>query len=224
MSAIHSLDELGSRLREKLPALSQFYMVNTRLVLQTGVNLRSIKPMQNHDQKLIDRVLDALAQMGAELPRGSHELTANFSAQCVFVADRLGAGRLRDRARARRRVPRSRAALSFAGLAQDGAAIGGALQAQFPSTQVIGCSANGEFSDGHYGKGAWRRSRCTKTAWGRSRRCWRPLGGSAGGDRRCGAAAGEKLGRPLRSLDAQHFIGIGLLEGPPVGKRRSTKR
>ncbi|HNN98153.1 MAG TPA: hypothetical protein PKI03_38075 [Pseudomonadota bacterium] len=70
MSAIHSLDELGSRLREKLPALSQFYMVNTRLVLQTGVNLRSIKPMQNHDQKLIDRVLDALAQMGVELPRG----------------------------------------------------------------------------------------------------------------------------------------------------------
>ena len=46
-----------------------------------------------------------------------------------------------------------RCVVFFAGLAQDRAAIGGALQAQFPSTQVIGCSANGEFSDGHYGKG-----------------------------------------------------------------------
>ena len=67
MSAIRSLDELGGILRGKLPALSQFYTINTRLVLQTGVNLKKVKPEQNHDTDLISRVLDALNRMGVEL-------------------------------------------------------------------------------------------------------------------------------------------------------------
>lgn len=107
-----------------------------------------------------------------------------------------------------------RCVVFFAGLAQDGAAIGGALQAQFPSTQVIGCSANGEFSDGHYGKGGVAALALYEDSVGQVATVLAPL--SAGVRTGIADAArrlGEKLGRPLRSLDAQHFIGIGLLEG-----------
>ena len=54
-------------LRSKLPEQRDFYVVNTRLILQTGVNLRRIRTEQNQSVVLIQTVLDALARMGAAL-------------------------------------------------------------------------------------------------------------------------------------------------------------
>lgn len=71
MSAIDSLDALSMALRAQLPLASNFNVVNTRLILQTGVNLKRIKPDQNQDEVLIRRVLDALGRMGVVVAGGS---------------------------------------------------------------------------------------------------------------------------------------------------------
>lgn len=70
-SAIDSLDALSSALRTQLPLASNFNVVNTRLILQTGVNLKKIKPDQNQDPLLIRRVLDALDRMGVSVAGAS---------------------------------------------------------------------------------------------------------------------------------------------------------
>jgi hypothetical protein len=64
MVAISTLDALGVLLRARLAAPSHFHTINTRLILQTGVNLKKIKPEQNQDPALIGRVLMALSRMG----------------------------------------------------------------------------------------------------------------------------------------------------------------
>lgn len=71
MTAIDSLDALGAALRTRLPLQSNFNVVNTRLILQTGVNLKKIRPDQNQDPVLIRRVLDALGRMGVGIAGGA---------------------------------------------------------------------------------------------------------------------------------------------------------
>ncbi|HMU41568.1 MAG TPA: hypothetical protein PKE31_21350 [Pseudomonadota bacterium] len=67
---IQSLEALASALRAKLPQQSNFLVVNTRIIMQTGVNLKKIKPDQNHDAASVKRVLDALNNMGVSLDGG----------------------------------------------------------------------------------------------------------------------------------------------------------
>ena len=64
MAQIQTLEALAAALRIKLPEQRDFYVVNTRLILQTGVNLRRIRTEQNQSVVLIQAVLDALARMG----------------------------------------------------------------------------------------------------------------------------------------------------------------
>ena len=67
MAQIQTLEALAAALRSKLPEQRDFYVVNTRLILQTGVNLRRIRTEQNQSVVLIQTVLDALARMGVAL-------------------------------------------------------------------------------------------------------------------------------------------------------------
>ncbi len=71
MTHIQTMEALAEALRARLPLPSNFYVVNTRLILQTGVNLRKIKDEQSQDQALIRKVLDALNRMGVTIEGGS---------------------------------------------------------------------------------------------------------------------------------------------------------
>jgi hypothetical protein len=62
-----SLEALGEALRRQLPINAIFTSVNTRLILQTGVNLKNVKPWQNADVAAIEAVSRALTRMGIEL-------------------------------------------------------------------------------------------------------------------------------------------------------------
>lgn len=64
---IYSLSHLGDRLREKLAVPAVFNCINTRLIIQTGVNLKKITPEQDRDRAALDKVLGALSRMGVEL-------------------------------------------------------------------------------------------------------------------------------------------------------------
>jgi len=59
-----SLATLAATLRKRLGAGSIFQMLNTRLIIQYGVNLKSISPEQDCDAALLSRVRTALARMG----------------------------------------------------------------------------------------------------------------------------------------------------------------
>jgi hypothetical protein len=62
-----TLDAIGTALRERLPVASNFNSVNTRIILQTGINLKKIKPEQNSDEQAIGKVLSALLRMGVPI-------------------------------------------------------------------------------------------------------------------------------------------------------------
>ncbi len=59
-----SLAQLAALLRKRLGAGSIFQMLNTRLIIQYGVNLKEITPEQNQDPALLLRVRTALTRMG----------------------------------------------------------------------------------------------------------------------------------------------------------------
>jgi serine/threonine-protein kinase len=59
-----SLEELAHALRSRLELDAVFTCVNTRLILQVGVNLKKIGPSENSDPLVIARVMSALAKMG----------------------------------------------------------------------------------------------------------------------------------------------------------------
>ncbi len=65
-----SLAELAAMLRKRLGAGSIFQILNTRLVIQYGVNLRDISPEQDRDVALLSRVRAALTRMGISLEGG----------------------------------------------------------------------------------------------------------------------------------------------------------
>ena len=62
-----SLRDLSSALRDKLAISAIFTSVNTRLILQTGVNLKSIDPAKDADAESIRKVEAALIKMGISL-------------------------------------------------------------------------------------------------------------------------------------------------------------
>jgi hypothetical protein len=65
-----SLAQLAATLRRRLGSGSIFQMLNTRLVIQYGVNLKDITPEQDQDPALLARVRGALVRMGIPLQGG----------------------------------------------------------------------------------------------------------------------------------------------------------
>jgi hypothetical protein len=61
---MHSLKDIQSTLQKALGSPAMFSLVNTRLMLRTGVDLNSIKPPEDRDQAVVTKVLSALDAMG----------------------------------------------------------------------------------------------------------------------------------------------------------------
>lgn len=69
-TALASLDEVLDRLRTKHLAGNDLAVspICTRVMLRTGVNLRTPRPEQGKDPAMITKVLSCLAEMGYPLP------------------------------------------------------------------------------------------------------------------------------------------------------------
>lgn len=59
-----SLQQIGATLKVALGSPAMFSLVNTRLMLRTGVDLGSIQPKQDGDAALVSKVLMELKAMG----------------------------------------------------------------------------------------------------------------------------------------------------------------
>lgn len=62
-----TLDEILSRLSASVGNPAMLSLINTRLILRTGVDLKDIKPGQNESREAIARVLEELKAMGFPL-------------------------------------------------------------------------------------------------------------------------------------------------------------
>jgi len=62
-----TLEELSAAVGAALGSGAAFQCLNTRLIIQLGVNLKAISTAQNNDLALLQRVQDALARMGIRL-------------------------------------------------------------------------------------------------------------------------------------------------------------
>jgi hypothetical protein len=65
-----SLDGIKSELITQLRSDSKFSFVNTRLILRTGINLRSYRAEEAGDPKVVAKVLGALTDQGFTFTRG----------------------------------------------------------------------------------------------------------------------------------------------------------
>ncbi|MCC6557785.1 MAG: hypothetical protein IT372_32965 [Polyangiaceae bacterium] len=61
---IQDLDALGAALRHSIGSPAVFDCLNTRLIIQIGVNLKDVAPEQAGDPELLRRVAGALGRMG----------------------------------------------------------------------------------------------------------------------------------------------------------------
>ena len=59
-----SLADIGVVVRESLGSAAMFQVLNTRLIIQFGVDLKVPSPEQNNDPALVQRVREALLRMG----------------------------------------------------------------------------------------------------------------------------------------------------------------
>jgi hypothetical protein len=64
---IYSLINLRTCSARELELPAVFNCVNTRLIIQTGINLKRITAEQNRDRATLDRVSGALRRMGVAL-------------------------------------------------------------------------------------------------------------------------------------------------------------
>lgn len=62
-----SLEELCAAVQAVLRGPSMFQVLNTRLIIQLGVDLKAPTAAQNRDASLIGRVEEALRRMGIRL-------------------------------------------------------------------------------------------------------------------------------------------------------------
>jgi hypothetical protein len=114
-----------------------------------------------------------------------------------------------------------RCILFFAALAHDGNILGQRLQAQFPQAQIVGCSSNGEFTDGGFGKGGVAALALYDDTVGQVATALLPQRPSIeAGVEQAAGRLGQQLGRPLRKLDPQRYVGIALLEGASSSEER----
>ena len=104
--------------------------------------------------------------------------------------------------------------LFFAALKHDGALLGHALQARFATSHILGCSSNGAFTNGSWGKGGVAALALHRDMVGRIASTIARLdGGLQEGINAAADTLSQQLGVPLRELEPQRFIGIALLEG-----------
>jgi hypothetical protein len=61
---VESLDQIKRTLTASLGSPGLFSLINTRLILRTGVDLGDIKPEANHNREAISKVLGVLTAMG----------------------------------------------------------------------------------------------------------------------------------------------------------------
>lgn len=64
MGAMRSLREIFTALRASLNDEALLSLLNTRLIIRTGVDLRVIDPSQDSDPATLKKVADALAKLG----------------------------------------------------------------------------------------------------------------------------------------------------------------
>jgi hypothetical protein len=64
-----TLEQVREVLGDILADEGKFAMVNCRLILRTGVNLRAISASQSTNPEAIEKVLSTLKEMGYELDR-----------------------------------------------------------------------------------------------------------------------------------------------------------
>lgn len=62
-----SLEELGAAVRASVGGAAVFQVLNTRLIIQLGVDLKAPTAAQNRDVALVRRVEEALRRMGIKL-------------------------------------------------------------------------------------------------------------------------------------------------------------
>jgi hypothetical protein len=62
-----TLEELSAAVGAALGSGAAFQCLNTRLIIQFGVNLKAISTAQNNNLALLQRVQDALGRMGIRL-------------------------------------------------------------------------------------------------------------------------------------------------------------
>lgn len=67
MAQILTLEALAEAVRTKLAVPTEFMIINTRVILQTGVNLRRIRADQNQDLALLRKVHAALQKLGVRI-------------------------------------------------------------------------------------------------------------------------------------------------------------
>jgi hypothetical protein len=67
MAPARSVSDLASRLERHLSNPTSYGAVTTRVLLRTGVNMRSPKPEQASDPAIISKVTGALTEMGYRL-------------------------------------------------------------------------------------------------------------------------------------------------------------
>lgn len=68
--AFESLIEISAALRASVSGAEAFKLINTRLIIQLGVNLRVPTQAQNRDAQLVCAVDEAIRKMGIELVKG----------------------------------------------------------------------------------------------------------------------------------------------------------
>ena len=64
---VASLQRLAELVRRGTDSQAVFNCINTRLIIQTGVNLKKVAPEQDRDPALVDRVTAALRKMNVRL-------------------------------------------------------------------------------------------------------------------------------------------------------------
>jgi hypothetical protein len=67
MAPARSIGDLAGRLERHLANPTSYGAVTTRVLLRTGVNMRSPKPEQANDPAIITKVTGALSEMGYRL-------------------------------------------------------------------------------------------------------------------------------------------------------------
>jgi hypothetical protein len=67
MAPARSVSDLAGRLERHLANPASYGAVITRVLLRTGVNLRTPKPEQTTDPAVVSRVAGALTEMGYRL-------------------------------------------------------------------------------------------------------------------------------------------------------------
>jgi hypothetical protein len=66
---VNSLEEVQEAFRARVPNDTLRGLVNTRVFLRTGVNLKAVEQKQNTDRELVQTVLVALSEFGYNLSR-----------------------------------------------------------------------------------------------------------------------------------------------------------